>query len=136
MVSGQVVRYRWPGRPASVAARTMAAGRGGPGGARSWPPWPASRGRQWSRVGGAGRRTLDLEADDVHVAPVPLLARLERLDERVGGGVEMGGGVLVRRAVAAADVAALGAAPQVDPAGAHGEALHASVAARRHVGDR
>ena len=40
----------------------------------------------------------------VHVAPLPALARLDRAHHRVAAGLEMRGGVLVLRAVAAADV--------------------------------
>ena len=58
-------------------------------------------------VGGRGRGAVGLEHELVGVAPPPVLARLVGADERVVGvRVEVGGGVPVRGAVAAADVAA------------------------------
>src|SRR5271168_4873132 len=69
----------------------------------------------------------EFESHLVDIAPVPLLARLERLDEGVTGGVEMGGGVMTGRTVAAANVAAAGTAPQVDPATTGGQAFDAAV---------
>src|SRR5690606_17110566 len=86
-----------------------------------------------SAVGRAPGVALDLEHHLVEVAPEPVLARLEALDEGVAGGVVMGGGVAAGRAVAAPDVAARGAAPEVDPAAATGEALSTAVAARRCI---
>ena len=58
----------------------------------------------------------DLERDLVHVAPVPVLARLERADDRVAALGRVGARVAVRRAVAAADLSALAAEAQVHPA--------------------
>src|SRR2546430_16456270 len=48
----------------------------------------------------------ELQRDLVGIAPAPRLARLECRDDRVPGRVVVLGGVLVLRAVAAADVAA------------------------------
>jgi hypothetical protein len=69
----------------------------------------------------------------VNVAPLPALARLDRANHRVAGRVEMRGGVLVLRAVAAPDVAARKAHAQLHPALAHPQALLAAFAVRRHV---
>src|SRR5271154_6189100 len=66
----------------------------------------------------------------VHIAPAPVLARLEGLDDRVLGLMEVLGGMLVLGRVAAADVAADEALPQVDPGIAHLEAFLAAFAAR------
>src|SRR5262245_2152078 len=51
----------------------------------------------------------------VHVAPAPVLPGLGGLHDRVGGVVEVRGGVLADRGVAAGDVPALQALPQGDP---------------------
>src|SRR3954469_17586599 len=65
------------------------------------------------------------------VVPVPDLVRLEAGDQRVAGGLVVGGGVLHGRGVAAPDVPAQGAPAQVDPPPAGGLALLAAGAARR-----
>ena len=54
-----------------------------------------------------GCRSGRLHHDLVHVAPQPVLARLERLDQRVVVGMEVLGRVLVLRLVATPHVAAL-----------------------------
>ena len=74
-----------------------------------------------------------LEEDLVHVAPAPVLIRLERLDDGVPGGVEVGGGVPVLRVVAAADVPADLAQAQVHPLVAYPQAVLAAVGARRDL---
>src|SRR5208282_2980157 len=66
------------------------------------------------------------------VAVEPVLAGFEAADERVPGGRRMGGRVLHRRGVAAADVPALRAPAQVHPPAARGLALDAPGTARRH----
>ena len=68
------------------------------------------------------------------VVPEPVLTGLEALDHRVPGGLEVRAGVLCRGGVAAADVAALGAAAQVHPPAAGGVAVGAAGAARRDGG--
>src|SRR5581483_4319084 len=73
---------------------------------------------------------VDLEREIVDVAPPPLLAGLVGAHQRMRGGVEVRGGVLAGRVVAAADVAALQAETEVQPATAAGQAFHAAVAAR------
>src|SRR5262249_1144365 len=70
----------------------------------------------------------------VDVAVRPVLARLGGADERVSRLVEMGGGVPVRRVVAAADLPAAQAHPQVDPAAADLEALLAAEGRLRQLG--
>ena len=65
-------------------------------------------------------------ADLVDEAPRPVLAGLERADDRVLGRARVRRGVAVGRVVAAADVAALEADAQVQPEAADGEAVHAA----------
>src|SRR3712207_4849477 len=84
---------------------------------------------------GVGRGAVDHEAQVVGVTPPPVLARLEGLDQGVFGGREMRGGVAVGGLVAAADMPAGHAHPQVNPAVAGAEALLAAVAAWLHVGN-
>src|SRR6202035_4312503 len=70
------------------------------------------------RRGRDARVALDLvdqHPDLVLVAPAPVLAGLERVDQRVAGGPVMGRGVPVGRVVTAPDVAALQADPEVEP---------------------
>ncbi len=93
--------------------------RGSPGGA-------ARRGAR------SGRRERHL----VDVAPAPALPRLIRLDHRVPGGVEVLRRMPLRRAVAAADVAAGEAEAEVHPSSADTQAVLAARSARRHVADR
>src|SRR3954471_24061649 len=83
-----------------------------------------------------GRRELrPVEQVPGAVVEEPVLPRLEALDDVVPGRAGVRGRVLGRGGVAAADVATLGAAPQVDPPpGGHGRlAVHAARAAGRHV---
>src|SRR5450755_2644690 len=69
------------------------------------------------------------QSDDclINVAPPPVFARFERLDDRVPGLLVVRGGVLVRRGITAANVAAVEAEPQVHPGGAVREAFLAAV---------
>src|ERR1700737_356056 len=67
----------------------------------------------------------------VYIAEAPLLAGLQRADDRVTGGVEMLGRVLVLGRVAAADVTAAHAQAQVHPGIAHRHALLAALRPRR-----
>src|ERR1035438_3019711 len=66
----------------------------------------------------------------VHVAPDPILARLDGLHQGVMRGVKVFGGVLVLGGIATAHVAALQTRPQVHPAISHFEALLATGGAR------
>src|SRR5262252_3723871 len=90
-------------------------------------------------VGELGVRGASLDApvpgvqgELVDVAPAPVLARLERLDDRVVRGVEVLSNMLVLRVVAAADVAADHAQAQMHPSVADLEAVLAAVRAWRH----
>src|SRR4051794_8814714 len=74
-----------------------------------------------------------LDVDLIHIAPAPVFARLERLDDRMASGVEVLGGVLVLRGVAAADVPANQALAQVDPGVPDLQAILTPVGAGRHV---
>src|SRR5207302_7307134 len=116
---------RDPGRGPAVRA----------GGERSDPrPTPSRRraaGRGVMACGGSARQpgqTVDHLI--VGVAVRPVLAGLERLDDRVPRPVGVLRRVLVRRVVAAADVPAGHAEPQVDPLVSGFEALLAAAAAR------
>jgi hypothetical protein len=66
----------------------------------------------------------------IDVAPAPVFAGLERFDDWVIGGLKVFGRVLVLRRVAAADVAAGHAEPQVDPGVADLQAVFAAIRAR------
>src|SRR5512133_2735633 len=85
------------------------------------------------RTTAEARRSFDF--DFVHVAPRPVLPRLERLDDRVACGVEMLGRVAVRRRITAADVSARAAQAQMHPAPADLQALLAPLGACRNVLD-
>ena len=69
----------------------------------------------------------DHHPDSVDVAPAPFLARLERANDRVRGGLGVGGRVPVRGIVATPDVAALETDPQMEPLVSGREALLAAV---------
>ncbi len=74
-----------------------------------------------------------LEHDLVDVAPAPILARLEGLDNRVIGRVKMLCSVFIFRRIAAADVPADKALAQVHPCVANLQAILTAVRARRDV---
>lgn len=63
----------------------------------------------------------------VYVAPGPGFSRLEGLNQEMAGFMEVLGGVFVLGGVAAADVAALEANPQVNPGVAGLQALLAAL---------
>src|SRR5437660_1456251 len=81
--------------------------------------------------GAADGPTPRIERHVVHVAPRPILSGLERPHDRVTGPAEVRGGVLVLRVVAAADVPARHAEPQVDPRIADPQAILTTVRAGR-----
>ena len=83
----------------------------------------------------AHRPASGIELDLVHVAPTPILARLERPHDRVPGLTKMRGRVLVWGAVAAAHMPAGHAEPQVHPACADPEAILTPVRASRDFVD-
>ena len=68
----------------------------------------------------------------IYIAPYPSFTRLERLDKRVVGAVEMFGSMLIFGGVAAADVAADETDAQMNPAIAHLQALLAAIGAGRN----
>src|SRR3954454_18090163 len=89
-----------------------------------------SRGAAAQRRGRDPRLPADLgdaHRDLVDVAPRPVLARLERAEDRVPAALRVRGRMAVRRAGAAADVAALEADAQVDPLATAREAVLAAV---------
>src|SRR5579864_7020893 len=69
----------------------------------------------------------------VDVAPAPVLARLEGLDQGMVAVHKVLGGVSVLRVVAAADVAAREAEAEMDPGVAHLQALLAAIAAGGNI---
>ena len=79
----------------------------------------------------AGVRILFHE-ELIHIAPEPVLSGLKRFYDRVFGGVEMFCGMLVFGTVAAPNVTAGQAEPQVHPCVTHLQALFAARAARHH----
>jgi hypothetical protein len=81
------------------------------------------------------RCAVEREIEIVDVAVPPILAWFVGLDYRVVLRTEVRGGVPVRRVVAAADVATGHAHPQVYPVTANAQAVLATDAARRDVGD-
>src|SRR5206468_1580323 len=76
------------------------------------------------------------EADVVDVAPAPLLARLERADDRMRRRLTMRGRVAAGRAVAATNVPARETDPQVQPLPAVAQAVLAAVDRRRELVER
>src|ERR1700733_10894430 len=72
----------------------------------------------------------------VDVTKPPVLARLVGLDDGMVLGPEVGSGVAIRRAVAAADVPAGHAHPQVHPPAAHAQTVLAAIARWGHLGHR
>src|SRR5581483_11984607 len=77
----------------------------------------------------------DDERDLVDVAPAPVLARLRRAGDRVARLGRVTRGVAIRRGVAAADLPAGLAHPQVNPPGADLQALLAAGDRLRQLGD-
>src|SRR5437879_3304091 len=76
-------------------------------------------------------RSSELHVDLIDVAPAPALPRLERGDDRMPGLLEMLGGVLVLRVVAASDVPARPAQAKMHPSVARCEAFLAAVGVER-----
>src|SRR5262249_43996587 len=95
------------------------------------------RRRSEARNGAAllGGAVGEVEGDLVDVAPAPVLGRVVALDDRVLRLGEVLGRVSVGRAVAAADVAAAAAEPQVHPGRAGAQALLAAERAGDDVAD-
>jgi hypothetical protein len=69
----------------------------------------------------------------IHIAPPPILARLKRAHDRMLGVMEMFGGVLILRRVAAAHVATAETLPQMYPGIAHLQTFFAAFPAGLHV---
>src|ERR1700733_14336174 len=74
-----------------------------------------------------------IEQDFVHIAPAPSFRRIVAFDDGMSGGVEMLGGMFVGRIIAAADMAATAADPQMQPYASALQALLATERARRDV---
>ena len=74
-----------------------------------------------------------LHEDLIDIAPAPILAWFERLDDRMIGGVEVLGGVLVLRGIAATNVATDQADAQMHPAVAQFQAFFTPRRTRCHV---
>src|SRR6478672_8601559 len=77
----------------------------------------------------------EIEEDFVDIAPAPALRRVVALDDRMAGGVIMGGCVPVGALVAAADMPATAAQAQVNPPVAGLQAVLAPARAGRHLAD-
>jgi hypothetical protein len=71
-----------------------------------------------------------IEPELVGVTPSPVLIRLEGLNDRVIGGVEMSGGMLILRIVTAADMTTDEADTQVDPGITRFQTIFAAIGAR------
>ena len=71
--------------------------------------------REFATDSQCGTTTSQLDHDLIDVAPAPVFAGLERLYDRVVGGVEVPGGMLVLRGIAAANMPAFEAETQVYP---------------------
>src|SRR5229473_4577917 len=76
-----------------------------------------------------------IEQDFIDIAPAPAFRRIVALDDRMLGGVEVLGRVLVGGIVAAADMTAAAADPQMQPHAAALEAFLATKRARRDIAD-
>src|SRR6266480_6907858 len=90
-----------------------------------------SENNRGASVSPSALRSSELHLDLVDVAPAPALPRLERGDDRMPGLLEMLGGVLVLRVVAASDVPARPAQAKMHPGVSRGEAFLAAVGVRR-----
>src|SRR4051812_14183086 len=88
----------------------------------------------WSQL----RRDLAAQVEHhlVNIAPAPAFGRIISLDNGMPATVEMSGGMLAARLVAAADMAATAADPQVKPFPTQLEAFLAAFAAGRDRLDR
>jgi len=71
--------------------------------------------REFATDSQCGTTTSQLDHDLIDVAPAPVFAGLERLYDRVAGGVKVPGGMLVLRGIAAANMPAFEAETQVYP---------------------
>jgi len=75
----------------------------------------------------------EVDLNLIDKAPAPILTRLDRLHDRMLRLMEMLGGMLVFRRIAAAHVAAGAAKAQMDPRVAHFEAFLAALGSRLDV---
>jgi hypothetical protein len=75
-------------------------------------------------------RSSKLEHNLIDVTPAPVLSRLEGLDNRMVGRVEMPGGVLILRIVTATDMSTGETEAQVYPAISHFQTVLTSIGAR------
>src|ERR1700734_1394609 len=94
----------------------------------------SSRGSGWpARTLGVAASPESSDICVIEVAPAPVLARLEGLDHRVRDRKRVGAGMTKWRGVAAADMPARQAQPQMDPGGADPQALLAALGrVRKH----
>ena len=104
-----------PAAPRRPRAAAPAARRRGAGTRRCGRAAPRSPAPSGSVISASG--STDHEHHVVHVAVGPVLAGLDRGDDRMAALVGVMGGVAVRRGVAAPDLAADAAHPQVHPPG-------------------
>src|SRR5437763_13002942 len=78
-------------------------------------------------------RSSRLEHNLIDVTPDPVLSRLEGLNDRMVGRVEMPGGVLILRIVAATDMSTRETEAQVDPGISNFQTVLTSIGARCDV---
>src|SRR3989442_14449661 len=78
-------------------------------------------------------RSSRLEEQLVDVTPGPVLTRLEGLNDRMVGGVEMPGGVLILRIVTATDMSTGETEAQVHPRITQSQTVLTSIGARRNL---
>src|ERR1700730_11850611 len=76
-----------------------------------------------------------IEQHLIDITPAPAFRRIVALDHRMAGGMEVLGRMLVGRIVAAADMAAAAADPQMQPFAAAFQAFLAAERARRDAAD-
>src|ERR1700694_3953508 len=82
-------------------------------------PLPGIFFRATCEVSGITKRLSKLEHELVDVTPAPVFSWLEGLNDRVVGRVEMPGGMLILRRIAAADMPAFQTEAQVYPCISH-----------------
>ena len=89
-----------------------------------------------SRVRRCRRGTLEFERKLIEVAPIPVLARFVRPNDRMPGQTEVRSRVPPRRVVTASDMTAFLADPQMHPVPASlGQAVLATPRRRRDIAD-
>ena len=81
------------------------------------------------------RLVFKLDLDIIHIAPSPPLRRIVALDDRMTRFPEVGAGMAVRGLVAASDVPACAANPEMQPFAAHLQTVLAAKGTGLHFAD-